>query len=55
MDLVTKITQVYKGERYLTLYFSQIEAVGYENLPIIIINDGRGSDESINRFNLSCR
>lgn len=40
MDLVTIITPVYNGERYLTRYFSQIEAIGYENLQIIIVNDG---------------
>ena len=40
MDLVTIITPVYNGEKYLTRYFAQIEAINYENLQIIIVNDG---------------
>lgn len=40
MDLVTIITPVYNGEKYLTRYFGQIEKIGYESLQIIIVNDG---------------
>jgi|GEM_PF-600497 len=40
MDLVTIITPIYNGEKYLERYFTQIEAIDYENLQIIVINDG---------------
>lgn len=40
MDLVTIITPIYNGEKYLMRYFAQIEAIGYINLQIIIVNDG---------------
>lgn len=40
MDLVTIITPIYNGEKYLMRYFAQIEAIGYKNLQIIIVNDG---------------
>ena len=40
MDLVTIITPVYNGEKYLMRYFAQIDAIGYKNLQIIVVNDG---------------
>lgn len=40
MDLVTIITPVYNGEKYLPRYFSQIKAISYKNLQIIVVNDG---------------
>lgn len=32
MDLVTIITPIYNGEKYLKRYFSQINAIGYKDL-----------------------
>lgn len=40
MDLVTIITPIYNGEKYLERYFSQIEAISYKNLQVIVVNDG---------------
>ena len=40
MDLVTIITPVYNGEKYLMRYFAQIDAIRYKNLQIIVVNDG---------------
>ena len=35
MDLVTIITPVYNGEKYLQRYFAQINAIGYKNLQML--------------------
>lgn len=40
MDLITIITPIYNGEKYLTRYFTQINAIRYKNLQIIVVNDG---------------
>lgn len=46
MDLVTIITPVYNGEKYLQRYFAQINAIGYKNLQIIVVNDGSKDETS---------
>lgn len=40
MDLVTIITPIYNGEKYLKRYFAQINAIGYKDLQILVVNDG---------------
>ena len=54
MDLVTIITPVYNGEKYLQRYFAQINAIGYKNLQIIVVNDG-SKDENIRNRTKICR
>ena len=46
MDLVTIITPVYNGEKYLPRYFMQINVIGYKNLQIIVVNDGSKDETS---------
>jgi glycosyltransferase involved in cell wall biosynthesis len=36
MDLVTIITPIYNGEKYLKRYFAQINAIGYKDLQILV-------------------
>jgi glycosyltransferase involved in cell wall biosynthesis len=38
--LVSIITPVYNGDKYLKTYFEQIEALTFKNIEIIIVNDG---------------
>lgn len=40
MNLVTIITPIYNGEKYLIRYFEQLNAIRYKNLQIIVVNDG---------------
>lgn len=40
MNLVTIITPIYNGEKYLIRYFEQVNAIRYKNLQIIVVNDG---------------
>ncbi|MST88197.1 glycosyltransferase family 2 protein [Sharpea azabuensis] len=40
MYLVTIITPIYNGEKYLMRYSEQVNAIGYKNLQIIVVNDG---------------
>lgn len=37
MDLVTIITPIYNGEKYLKRYFAQINAIGYKDLQILVV------------------
>lgn len=37
MDLVTIITPIYNGEKYLKRYFAQINAIGYKDLQMFIL------------------
>lgn len=44
--LVTIITPVYNGAKYLKSYFEQIASLTYKKIEIIIVNDGNEDDSS---------